>query len=99
MGEEENKVRPLLDRKEFKQLIRIMHLIRIENKNEVKLFKEYNTFVYTIACNVPFSQYEEGSINKKIMNTSTKMMLQKEKKGYFYLESLEKIDFNRKFKN
>ena len=76
-----------------------MHLIRLENSNEVKLFKEYNTFVYTIACNVPFSQYEEGSINKKIMTTSTKMMLQKEKKGYFYLESLERIDFNRKFKN
>ena len=53
-----------INKHEYNQLIKVLHLIREENRHEVKMFKEYNTFVYTIACNVPNSHYEEGTINK-----------------------------------
>ena len=62
--------------------------------------QQYTEFVYTIACNVPNSNIEEGKINRFINRTDTKQKRRKVEKGYFYLENLsihnrkEAISFN-----
>ena len=49
-----------ISEKEFKQLLKQMHEVRLFNMKEIKSMQTYTEFVYAIACNVPYSTVEEG---------------------------------------
>ena len=65
----------------------LMNQIIKENIKDFLILKQYNQFVYTIACNVPNSITEEGSMNKYVKKTIQRQKIKKEENGYFYLEA------------
>ena len=52
--------------------MRLLYEIRQQNLKELKAYHTYTEFVYAIACNVPNSTAEEGTINKNINWTATR---------------------------